>query len=225
MEIRQLKSFLIVTKLCSFSKAADTLGYAQSTITMQIQALEEELGTSLFDRSGRKINLTKDGENLFWYAEQILKLTEEATNTTISGNQPSGSIVIGSPESLCLYCFPPLIKEYRLNYPEVEIKLRFGTCCDLREMLNKNLIDLAFFLDEPINDEKLITHILFDEPVLLLASPKHPLSKKICVTPEDLRGKQLILTESGCNYRTRFNNFINDQCVNHALLWKSAALK
>lgn len=211
MEIKQLKTFLMIAKLGSFSKTADILGYAQSTITMQIKALEEDMGTTLFERSREKVFLTKEGENLYWYAEQILKLTEEAIMTTSCGNQPKGTITIGAPESLCLYCLPELIKEYRLRYPEVEIKFHFGTCCDLYEMLNKNLIDIAFFLDEPINDEKMITHILFDEPVLLLISPRHPLSLKTCVTPEDIAGEHLILTESGCNYRARFENFINSQ--------------
>lgn len=211
MEIRQLKTFLMVAKLGSFSKAADILGYAQSTITMQIKSLEEDLGTTLFERSREKILLTKDGENLYWYAEQILKLTEEAIVTTSCANRPQGTIVIGTPESLCLYCLPEVVKEYRLSYPEVEIKFHFGTCCDLYEMLNKNLIDIAFFLDEPITDENMITHILFDEPVLLLISPNHPLSTKISITPENIAGEHLILTESGCNYRARFENFINSQ--------------
>lgn len=209
MEIRQLKTFLMIAKLGSFSKAADILGYAQSTITMQIQALEDELGTALFERSSKKVVLTKDGENLSWYAGQIVKLSEEAVNTTACEEQAKGTIVIGTPESLCLYCLPKLIKEYRLCYPEVEIKLHFGTCCNLYEMLDKDLIDIAFFLDEPISDEKMVTHILFDEPVLLLASPIHPLSSKTCVTPEDIEGQSLILTESGCNYRARFESFVN----------------
>ncbi|HYE81929.1 MAG TPA: LysR family transcriptional regulator [Clostridia bacterium] len=213
MEFRQLKTFLMIAKLGSFSKAANILGYAQSTITMQIQALEEELGTILFERGSRKIGLTREGENLYWYAEQILKLTEEAIDSTTCGDQPKGTIVIGTPESLCLNRLHELIKEYRLYCPEVEIKLRFGTCCDLHDMLSKNLIDIAFFLDEPISEDKLVTHVLFNEPVLLLASPKHPLASKACVTPEDIHGEFLILTESGCNYRARFESFTSSQQI------------
>lgn len=213
VEIRQLKTFLMAAKLASFSKAAATLGYAQSTVTMQIKSLEEELGTSLFDRSERRISLTGEGENLLWYAEQILKLAEEATETTARGNRTGGSITVGTPESLCLHYLSPLIRDYRLSHPDAAITLRFGTCCELYELLKNKLVDAAFFLDEPIDDGKMIVHILYDEPVVLLASPKHPLSRKAAVTPADLDGQQLILTESGCNYRARFESCISAQGV------------
>ncbi|MDT8902404.1 LysR family transcriptional regulator [Anaeroselena agilis] len=213
MELRQLQSFLTAAKLASFSRAAAVLGYAQSTVTMQIKALEEELGTSLFDRSGRRIRLTGDGENLFSYAEQILRLAEEATETTARGSRKGGSVAVGTPESLCLHYLSPLLGDYRLKYPEVAVKLRFGTCCELYELLKTRLVDVAFFLDELIDDGKMTVHVLFDEPVLLLASPRHPLSRRAAVAPADLEGQPLIVTEPGCNYRARFERCIGAQGV------------
>ena len=77
MEIRHLKTFLGVAKALSFNKAAEHLNYAQSSVSAQIQALEEELGVQLFDRLGRRILLTEAGIRLLDYAEKILQLVDE----------------------------------------------------------------------------------------------------------------------------------------------------
>ncbi len=205
MEIRNLKTFATIARLQSFTKAADMLGYAQSTVTSQIQSLEEELGGILFERLGRKVTLTKNGENLLLYAEQILKLNQAAKDVISNSNGTKGTLTIGTPESFCMNCMPELLKKYRENYPDVEIKLRIGTCCEFHHFLQHNTVDLAFFLDQPIEDEHLVTHILFDEPVMIIASPAHPLAQKgRSITPQDLDGQSLVLTESGCVYRERF---------------------
>ena len=91
MELRILKTFVTTAKLLSFTKAANDLGYAQSTVTNQIQALEEELGTMVFERLGKQIKLTKDGEHLYAYAAQILKLSDEAKDLISSSLTPKGS--------------------------------------------------------------------------------------------------------------------------------------
>ena len=83
MEIRHLTTFLTVAKLLSFNKAASRLNYAQSSVSAQIQALEEDLGVQLFDRMGRYILLTEAGERLIQYAEKIIDLADE----TRGGNQ------------------------------------------------------------------------------------------------------------------------------------------
>lgn len=211
MELRNLKTFATIARLQSFARAADLLGYAPSTVTGQVQNLEEELGTVLFERYGQRIKLTRDGENLFWYAEQIVRLAEAAR--TAADDSPRGALAIGTPESFCLHCLPELLKGYRQSYPEVEIKLSFGTCCDLHAMLGKNLLDVAFILDRSIEDAGLVTVPLFEEPVLMLASPRHPLAGKAAVYPRDLDGQNLILTESGCSWRAYLEKVLADNSV------------
>lgn len=86
MEFRLLKTFVTAANLLSFTKAATDLGYAQSTVTSQIQTLEEELGTMLFERLGRQIKLTESGRQLYIYANQILKLSAEAKDLISSSS-------------------------------------------------------------------------------------------------------------------------------------------
>lgn len=213
MELRQLKTFVTTAEALSFTKAANNLSYAQSTITSQIQALEEELGTMLFERLGKQIKLTKDGEQLYAYADQILKLSDEAKDLVSSSLTPKGSLTIGTAESLCLHRLPEVFNTFRSRYPKVEINIDFDACSDYRTLLRKNTIDLVFFLDVPCNENDLVTHVLFEEPMAVIAAPHHPLAKKRQVTPYDISGQPLILTAPGCSYRQLFESILTQSGV------------
>lgn len=202
MEIRQLKTFMSIVKFGNFSQAAQFLGYTQSTATTHIQLLEKELNTVLFERFGHQLMLTGDGERLYDYAERITKLADEAKNALDDFAVPRGPIIIGMPESLCVYRLPDLIKEYATVYPEVELKVKLGISSDFRNMLRKNMMDIAFFLEEKIQEPDLVSKLLWPEPVVLAAAPTHALSRLDSVKVKDLGRQTLIFPDSGSSYRT-----------------------
>jgi DNA-binding transcriptional LysR family regulator len=209
MDLKQLNSFITICKLQSFTQAADSLGYAQSTITTQIKLLENELGVKLFERIGKSITLTHQGKKLLPYAKQMLKLSSEIKNVLTSEEVPSGVLTIGAAESLCVLRLPEILKEYRRLYPNVEVSMKFGNCTDFRHFLRDNFIDVAFSLGTRIESEDFITEISFDEPMLLLTAPGHHLIDKSEVLPEAIAKEPLILTELGCSYRAVFENMLN----------------
>src|SRR5688572_33360569 len=98
VELRQLETFRAVATGLSFTRAAAALGYAQSSVTAQIQALEAELGARLFDRLGRRIALTDAGERLLEYADRLLTLAAEARAALVDGAEPAGTLTVGAPE-------------------------------------------------------------------------------------------------------------------------------
>jgi DNA-binding transcriptional LysR family regulator len=103
MDFRQLMTFRLLATTLNFRQAAAALNYAQSTVSAQIQMLEEELGVSLFDRLGKRVIITDAGQRLVPYAEKLLVLAEE-TRTAVTGNgEPVGSLTISAPETLCTY--------------------------------------------------------------------------------------------------------------------------
>src|SRR5690242_2052558 len=106
MEIRQLNTFTAIAKMGSFTQAAEMLGYAQSSVTTQIQLLESELETKLFERMGKSITLTSEGTRLLPYAQKILKLSEEAKSVIGNSDVPKGALTVGAPESLCVMRLP-----------------------------------------------------------------------------------------------------------------------
>ena len=100
MELRQLETFRAVASTLSFTRAASALGYAQSSVTAQIQALEGELGVALFDRLGRRVALTDAGQRLVEYAERLLTLAEKARSALAEGAEPSGTLQDRTAEAL-----------------------------------------------------------------------------------------------------------------------------
>lgn len=209
MELRQLNTFVTIARLHSFTRAAEVLGYVQSSVTTQIQLLEQELDTRLFERLGRSISLTSEGQKFLPYAKRILSLSTEA-KTAISGSDtPRGSLTVGAVESLCILRLPELIKEYRNRFPEVELSLKFGNSSDFYRFLRDNTIDVAFFLDQKIEAADLVTEFEFPEPIVLLTVPGHHLAGKKEVYPQDFLNEPFILTETGCCYRAAFENILN----------------
>ena len=202
MEIRQLKTFMSIVKLGNFSQAAQFLGYTQSTVTTHIQLLEKEFNTVLFERFGHQLMLTTDGERLYDYAEQITKLAEDTKNELDNFAVPRGPIIIGMPESLCVYYLTDLLKEYASLYPDVELKLKLGIGSDFRSLLRKNMMDLAFFLEKKMPDSDLVSQLLWPEPVVLVAAPDHTLAGLDQVEARDLKNQILVFTDSGSHYQT-----------------------
>lgn len=210
IELRQLKTFCTVAETGSFTKAAEELGYAQSSITAQIQSLEDELETRLFERLGRNIILSNNGKRLLVYARQIINLSSEAKEV-ITGTSTKGTLTIGAPESLCVYRLPGILGEYRKRYPDVEIVVRTGACSDIFSWLKNNDIDISFLIGRELSFPHLIIESLISEPIALLSGPGHPLAEKGSVTPLDIIGEHLILTDKGLTnscYRAVFEEML-----------------
>lgn len=208
MDLKNLTTFVTIVHTGSFTAAAEQLGYAQSTITGQIQALESSLETRLFERLGRQVNLTASGKILYRHAQTLLAVAKQAETEVKNPTTPTGQLFIGAPESLCAEILPALVKEYCQIYPQVDLQLRFDTCHNFRNSLRKGTLDAALFLDEPLHEQDLIIHPLFPEPMSLLVAPEHPLAHATSVLPADLSNQALLLTEPGCSYRLLFEGML-----------------
>jgi DNA-binding transcriptional LysR family regulator len=209
MELRHLHTFKTVAETKGFTKAAEMLSYAQSSVTAQIQALEEELGTKLFDRLGKKIVLTTAGEKLLSYASQILELHDNAVQELTAGSVPAGTLTIGAPESLAAFRLPAIIREYTSLYPQVKIILRPGVCWELRSLARSGELDIVFLLEPEVQEHDLHIETLVIEKMAIVAPPDHPLALRSVIEAEDLKEETLLHTEPGCSYRTLFEKHLN----------------
>ncbi|KAF6636891.1 LysR family transcriptional regulator [Paenibacillus sp. EKM208P] len=209
MESRHLFTFLNVVEAGSFTRAARILDYAQSSITAQIQALETELGTPLFDRIGKKIMLTDAGRRLLPYAQEISKMHAMAKDALRSETELAGTLKIGAPESLAAFRLPSLIREYKERYPKVKIVLKPGECWELRDLIRSGELDLAFLLQPETEDRELNVTTLIHEPMALVAPLKHSLVTYTRVEPADLKDETILHTEAGCTYRILFEQYLN----------------
>jgi DNA-binding transcriptional LysR family regulator len=204
MELRQLSTFRTSAHTLSFSRAAASLNYAQSTVSAQIQGLEEELGVALFDRLGKQVALTDAGQRFLDYVEKILDLADEARSAITNEEITGGTLVISAAETLCTYRLPAVLREFRARYPQVQINLQLIHDPGLQQNLHDGVIDVGFDISEPFEAPNLVVESLITEPLLILAYPEHPLTASAAVTFVDLQEEPLILTESTCRYRRMF---------------------
>jgi DNA-binding transcriptional LysR family regulator len=223
MELRQLRAFYTITQVSNFTHAAEILGYAQPSITAQIQLLEDELGVKLFERIGRKVILTNEGNSFLRYATEILRLSEEAAALFTRAGQPRGSLSIGAGESMTLHRLGPLLQEYRTRYPEVEIILKSGSSKEFQWWIKNNTIDVAFILGPELDRLELITQPLTIEPAVAIIGSAHPFAGKKSLFPQDLNDQTLILSEQGCNYRILLDKIIHESALHPAAIMESSS--
>ena len=196
MELRLLRYFLTVAKEQSFTKAAEQLHITQPTLSRQMAAFEEELGVTLFIRSGKKISLTDEGILLKRRALEILNL-EERMLEELKGKEEvvEGTVTIGCGEFAAVETLAKICKTYKEKYPLGQIVLHTATADAVYEMMNKGLIDIALFL-EPMDTEGLDYIRITDcDHWCVGMRPDDPLAEKEFIKKEDLIGKPLILPE------------------------------
>lgn len=210
MELRQLATFRVVARTLSFTRAAEALDYAQSSVTAQVQALEEDFGVHLFERLGKRIALTEAGERLLTYADKLLGLADEARAVVPAGDEPRGKLVIGAPESLCAYRLPPVLSQMRARFPHVQLVFRPYTCSETRRAILDGLLDVGLLLEEPLRAPGLIIEPLVDEPLCILTYPDHPLARQARVEASALAGEPILVTEAGCSYRVLLERILAD---------------
>jgi len=200
MYIKNLQTFLTVARLLNFSGAAQALNYSQSTVSEHIHALEEELGARLFERLGKKVFLTEQGKKLLPLAERMVRDVDEINGLFKEDDEVSGCLNIGAAESLCVFWLPPLLKEYRIRYPKVQINIKVGNCVDFPLWLQQNIIDVAFSLNNKSVQQQLRQIDLFRGETMFIVSPDHELAANSILTPQNLAGHTLLLPDGYSGY-------------------------
>lgn len=213
MDLKLLDTFLTVSNLLNFTKAAEVLGYAQSSITAQIRQLENEMNTVLFDRIGKRVALTDAGRRLIPYATQILKVSVDMKNAVSNSESPGGTLVVGTSESLSVFRLPAVIREFRRLYPLVDIELKLLNSGDFLPGLADGTIDIAFSLGKKIESKYVMEVLEINEPICILSYPGYPMTVKNHLTPKDLEGEPLLLTGRGCNYREAFVRRLSEESI------------
>ncbi|MFG2347050.1 LysR family transcriptional regulator [Streptomyces phaeochromogenes] len=211
MEIRLLVTFEKVAAVLSFTQAAAELKYAQSSVTSQIRALESSLGVQLFDRLGSHIRLTEAGDRLLPYARQIIELSEEARAAVVGTEEPSGTLTVGTMESLTSYRLSPLLELFHHRYPGVRLSMRPTLGDETRQALRQGTYDVGFLMERETEHAGLEVTPLTEEPLALVAAPGHPLAGEAVstVSTADLVREPLLATEPGCAYRDLFEEELN----------------
>lgn len=205
MELRQLNTFRTVASTLNFSRAAEVLNYVPSNVTMQMKALEEELGVRLFDRLGKQLVLTTAGKRFLSHVEGVLNQLDEARSVVHDNENLSGTLTISANEVLCAYRLPVVFQLFRSRHPGVRLIFRSVPNQELKQSLFEGTADVVFMLDEPIRSSGLAVEPLLEETFRLFAAPDHPLAQRTVLQLEDFHGEVFLTNEKGCPYRTMFD--------------------
>ena len=209
MDIKNLVTYIQVAELSSFTKAGQELGYSQSTISSQIKQLEQELGTTLFDRIGRQIRLTEHGERFVPYAANLLQAAREANSFLALDSAPSGKLRLGTCDSLLADRMPPILLEFTRKYPQVEIVVHTDAqITTLFQMLHRNEIDILYFMDKTVNSPDWIKVLEQPEPVVFVTRPDNPLAQEENISLQRLLEEPLLLTTKDVSYRYELDQLL-----------------
>ncbi len=200
MKVEQIKAFHKVASTGSFTKAAGELFVTQPAVSQEIKALETFLGTRLFHRSGKKIQLTAEGKILFSYSHRLFSLHEEMESLfSRSKNLQYGQIKIGSTALMGTYFLPEMIGRFNRKYPRIEIDLQMGNSSQIMQLVLEGMVDLGF--------SGMITHharldciLIHQERLVMVGSPHHALSSRK-ISLEDLSEVPFIWREKGTQTR------------------------
>ncbi|MBS1851520.1 MAG: LysR family transcriptional regulator [Acidobacteria bacterium] len=203
MEIRQLQLFRILARELSFTRAAKRAHCVQSNVSVQVRSLEEELGVLLFERLGKQVRLTGHGERLLPYAERVLDLLEESRIAVTGKQKPTGRLAIGAPESVLTYRLPPVLQQFRSDFPAVDLIFRATGKSELASQLEHGDIDVGIVIDDELKEPRLHTEVICPEALTIFSHPRHPLAGKPTVEPADFREQTFLLTDQGCAYRLK----------------------
>ena len=177
MELKHLNTFLVLSRLKNFTKTAQYLDYAQSSVTAQIQRLEEDLHVRLFERIGKSVSLTPEGEQLVPYAQRLTAMSLDIENM-YADTKNGGRLMIGASESIGIYILPGIIKKYKETHPDTDLHLDIADSSEFAALLANHSIDIAFTIDKHISDPSIVTVMEMEEPICIFAPPGHFLTQK-----------------------------------------------
>ena len=208
--LRQLEVFETITRLGSFTRAAEELCVTQPTVSMQIKKLTDAIGLPLFEQIGKKMYLTEAGRELHQACHGIFEhLTQFEMIAADMKGLKAGKLrlaVVTTAE----YFAPRLLGMFCQQYPEIEVSLEVSNRKHILDRLANNMDDL-YILDLPPENDEIIVQSFLQNPLVVLASANHPLANKKKITLERIAEEPFIFRENGSGTRIETENFVAKQ--------------
>jgi DNA-binding transcriptional LysR family regulator len=209
MDLKTLKTFQAIVKHGSFNRAAQEMNYVQSTVTMQIQKLEAELGVQLFER-GKEIGLTEAGRLFYDQCRQIVKNMERLQSSLADWKEgAAGQIRIGVTEPTASYRLPGILKRFLSEYPNIRVSMEISNTPVLSERTMRGELDFAL-CTAPGWGSGFYFEPWFREEFVALLPADHPLTRKEVIEPEHFEGNRVLITSETCPYRRKLERVMQE---------------
>ena len=229
MELKYLQTFKTIIEEGGFTKAAEKLNYTQSTITFQVGQLEQELSVKLFEKIGRRMMLTKAGEQLYPYVNDVLTSVERLNCFENDLTEYKGILRIGVGETLLCYKLSPVLQKFHDLAPNTRLFLLSMNCYDIRNELLDGTFDLGIFYENVGGFGDNLTVASFGNyPMTLVASPEIKKEYSDFITPNQNIPIPFIINEPNCIFRQIFEQYLQRKSIrlDHTIeLWSIPTIK
>jgi len=211
MDIQNLTAFISVSEQRSFSKAAEHLFITQPAVSKRISALEKELNTHLFDRIGKKIQLTEAGRALLPSALRILAELEESRRAIANLDEKvSGKLSIATSHHIGLHRLPPVLRAFTRQYTDVDLDIRFMDSEEACSCVLRGEVELAIATLPEKNWPKLQSRVIWHDPLDIVISAQHPQASASQITVAQLSKIPAILPSQNTFTRVLLENALRE---------------
>lgn len=222
MDLDQLRYFLRVAERQNFTRAAEELGISQPALSRSIQKLEEELGQPVFERRTRSVALTDVGSLLQSRALQVLTILED-TKAEITDDGQSGRIRVGAIPTIAPYFLPEVLRQFSKDFPQATIIVQENTTDALLKSCTQGEIDLAI-LALPVPAKYLDVEVLFEEELLLVLPPEHPLVEQSRIRVRDVEPYPFVLLDEAHCLTGNIESFCNQKSIHPVAVERTSQL-
>jgi LysR family transcriptional regulator, low CO2-responsive transcriptional regulator len=213
MDTYRLQVFLACARLKNFSRAAESLHLSQPSISLHVQGLEDWCGTRLFERCGRRVELTEAGARLKEHAQRILASLDSARHDVREVVELGrGRLAVGGAGLVGTYLLPKALSEFKVLYPKLDIYMNYGVSASVEQLLQEDAIELGMFSRNP-RLRGLVAEPYGSSEMIIAAPPRHPLARKRRVSLADLVGELFVLREPESSGTELVRDFFKDRGI------------
>lgn len=213
MNTKSLVTFKTILEMGSFQKAADKLGYTQSTVTFQIKQLEEELALKLFEKIGRRMELTQAGKDIMPYIDMILQGEEQIGNYGKSLSEISGSLKLAIPDSILIYNMQPFMQAFTHEAPNVQLIVNSIQSGEINQSVADGTADIGINCEKDSYPDSVIHKKLGKYKVVLVASPFANNNLLDFITPHQRKPFSLICNEPDGFYQLDIDKYLCEKDI------------
>lgn len=213
MNTKSLVTFKTILEVGSFQKAADKLGYTQSTVTFQIKQLEDELSLQLFEKIGRRMELTQAGKDIMPYVNMILQGAEQISNYGKSLSEITGSLKLAIPDSILIYTMQPFIQTFSHEAPNVQLVINSLTAGEVNQSIMDGTADIGINCEKENYPDTIVHKKLGHYWIRLVASPFADRNLLDFITPHQRKTFSLICNEPDGYYQIEMDNYLADKDI------------
>lgn len=221
LSIRNLKVFVTVCQEKNMTKAAKQLDISQPAASLAVREMEEYTGTTLFERDGRGIRLTKAAKHFYPMVQQMLKLYGEIENEMMKWSSTS-SVHIGSSISIGACILPSVIREYNQNYPEIEVKVSINSSDIIEQAILDGNLDIAL-IEGSIHSDKIMSECFLKDELVAICGMFHPLAGKKQVPIDCLQNENFLFREKNSGTRELIETVFSQKGFFFEPIWESTS--